>query len=397
MALTAVHVPDIGDFKEVEVIEVLVKAGDSIQAEDSLITVESDKASMEIPAPMAGVIREMKVRQGDRVSTGSLLLLLEPAADNDAPSAPPPALPNPEAAAPPAGLSPSATPAAGPSLPPTPSGNNAPPAADTGTGIEHTAFKRAYATPSIRKFARELGVDLSKVSGSGRKQRITRGDVQDFVKDTLRFGNTAAGAPCGGPGIPPMPEVDFSQWGSIETTPLSRINQLTGELLYRNWLNIPHVTQFDEADITDLEAFRQTLNAEQGQSGGPRITPLVFIMKAVTTCLKTYPRFNSALSPDGRNRIHRHYFHIGIAVDTPDGLVVPVIRDVERKSLLQLSEELQQVSARAREKKLKPADMQGGCFSISSLGGIGGTGFTPIVNAPEVAILGVARAAMQPV
>ncbi|HPE61750.1 MAG TPA: dihydrolipoyllysine-residue acetyltransferase [Thiolinea sp.] len=395
MALTEVRVPDIGDFKDVEVIEVLVQAGDSIQAEDALITLESDKAVLEIPAPMAGVVREMKISQGDRVSAGSLLLLLEPAADTPSPT---PIPTDPVVAAAPSSPAPSTshTPVT-PTPPPIPANHTGSGSAPPVPAIEHEAFKRAYAPPSVRKFARELGVDLSKVSGSGRKQRITRADVQGFVKDTLRFGSATSGSAQGGPGIPPLPETDFSQWGEIETTPLSRINQLTGEFLHRNWLNIPHVTQFDAADITEMEAFRQALNAEQGPSGGPKITPLVFIMKAVTACLQTYPRFNSALSTDGKNLIRRHYFHIGIAVDTADGLVVPVIRDVDRKSLRQLSEELQQVSGKAREKKLRPADMQGGCFSISSLGGIGGTRFTPIVNAPEVAILGVSRSTMQPV
>ncbi len=249
----------------------------------------------------------------------------------------------------------------------------------------------------MRKFARELGVDLGKINGTGRKRRITQEDVKGYVKEMMRFGSPAPVATGGGSGIPRMPEIDFSQWGEVETLKLSRINKLTGEFLHRNWLNIPHVTQFDQADITDLEAFRKELNADQEKAGGVKITPLVFIMKAVVAGLKAYPRFNTSLDPAGETLIQKKYYHIGIAVDTADGLVVPVIRDVDKKSLLQLSEELKEISAKAREKKLRPADMQGGCFSISSLGGIGGTKFTPIVNAPEVAILGVSKSDLQPV
>ncbi len=387
MAIQEVRVPDIGDFKEVEIIEVLVKVGDSIQAEDSLITVESDKASMEIPSPLAGTVKELRVQQGDRVSKGSLILSLETVTN---PAKPPPALalnsgksnlpPEPRVTTP-SSISPVAK---RPTLP---------------SVIDHDAFKKAYATPSVRKFARELGVDLSRVVGTGRKQRITQEDVKSYIKDVMGFGLQANNIATvnSGMGIPRMPEIDFSQWGEVETVRLNRINKLTGEFLHRNWLNVPHVTQFDQADITDLEAFRQELNLEQKKIKASKITPLVFIMKAVVAGLKAYPRFNSSLDPAGEMLIQKKYYHLGIAVDTPDGLVVPIIRDVDKKSLLQLSDDLKEVSTKARERRLKPADLQGGCFSISSLGGIGGTQFTPIINAPDVAILGVSKSNMQPI
>lgn len=393
MTIQEIRVPDIGDFNDVEIIEVLVSAGDKVSVEDSLITIESDKASMEIPSPVSGTVKEMKVAEGDRISKGSLMLMMEVEGQGDSPPSPakeetPPGLPlsgERKAAVP-------TLPSAPAQQPPRPQPSESPTA-----NISHEAFKRAYASPSVRKFARELGVDLGKVSGSGRKSRILKEDVKGFVKDVMSFGGSAPAAVQSGMAIPPMPEIDFSQWGEVETKELSRINKLTGEFLHRNWLNIPHVTQFDQADITELEAFRKQLNEEQVKVGGPKITPLVFVMKAVVAGLKAYPRFNTSLAADGGSLIQKKYYHVGIAVDTPDGLVVPVIRDVDKKSLLQLSEELKEVSGKARDKKLKPADMQGGCFSISSLGGIGGTKFTPIVNAPEVAILGVSRADMQPV
>lgn len=402
MTIQEIRVPDIGDFDSVEIIEVLVTAGDTIAAEDSLITVESDKASMEIPSPASGVIKEMKVAEGERISTGSIMLLLEvseetetetaanteqePADSAEATEAEPPP---PETQAKPVQQEETKQPVT--KLEPTSSDNK----------VSHEAFKRAYATPSVRKFARELGADLSKVNGSGRKGRITQEDVKTYIKEMMSFGgNGQRGAPAvsGGMGIPPMPEINFSQWGDVETIKLNRINKLTGEFLHRNWLHIPHVTQFDQADITEMEAFRKQLNDEHKKTGaGNKTTPLVFIMKALVAGLKKFPRFNTSLEPGGENLIQKHYFHIGIAVDTPDGLVVPVIRDVDKKSLSELSEDLSLISAKARDKKLKPADMQGGCISISSLGGIGGTQFTPIINAPEVAILGLSRSAMQPV
>ncbi len=374
-----IFVPNIGDFDEVEVIEILVAEGDTVAAEDSLISVESDKASMEIPSPEAGVVKALKVNIGDKVSEGSLILLLEPSAEGDAPPAP---APEPEAAAePPA-------PAPAKAAPPKPAA--AAPRPSPTAKIDEASFAKAYATPSVRKFARELGVDLGKVDGTGRKGRITKEDVQSFVKRTL---SQPAGS---GLGVAPMPEIDFSKWGEVETQPLSKINKLTGQFLHRNWVTIPHVTQFDEADITDMEAFRKGLAADYKEKG-IRITPLVFLMKAIVSAMKEYPRFNSSLDSSGENLILKHYYNVGIAIDTPDGLVVPVVQNVDRKSIVDLAVELGEISVKAREKRLKPADMQGGSITISSLGGIGGTNFTPIVNAPEVAILGVSRSKMQPV
>ena len=375
-------VPDIGDFNDVEVIEVLASPGDVINPEDSLISLESDKAAMEIPAPEGGVVKEVKVKVGDRVSQGSVILLIEPAEAANAPEAPAatPALAQeaPKAEAP--------KPAAAPSKP----APSAPAKKSSPTAmIDEVSFAKAYASPSIRKFARELGVDLGKVDGSGRKGRITKEDVQSFVKQALS-------QPSGGLGVAPMPEIDFSQWGEVETKALTKINKLTGEFLHRNWVTIPHVTQFDEADITDLESFRKDMVAEY-KDKGVKITMLAFLIKASVSALREFPRFNSSLDPQGENLILKNYFNIGIAVDTPDGLVVPVVRDADRKTLVEIAGELGEISKKARDKKLKPSDMQGGCLTISSLGGIGGTKFTPIVNAPEVAILGVSRSKMQPV
>jgi len=379
MALKEIFVPDIGDFDDVEIIEVLVAKGDTIAAEDSLITVESDKASMEIPAPESGVVAEVKVRVGDRVSEGSLLLMLDPADEVIEP--PPPRETKPEPA-----HAPETTPVK--EVSPEPVEPKPSPTA----AINEAKFSRAHASPSVRKFARELGVDLGQVSGSGNKGRILKDDVKHFVKQAMTK-PAAAGA---GLGVAPMPEIDFSQFGDIETQPLTKINKLTGQFLHRNWVTIPHVTQFDEADITDLEDFRKQLNAEYADSG-VKVTPLAFIMKALAAGLKEYPRFNSSLDASGENLVLKKYFHIGVAVDTPDGLVVPVIRDVDQKSLVELSQELREMSGKARNKQLKPSDMQGGSISISSLGGIGGTKFTPIVNAPEVAILGVSKSEIKPV
>ena len=336
---------------------------------------------MEIPSPEAGVVRDVKVGLGDKVSEGSLILLLEPAAGAPAESA---SAAEPAAPEPPAQPPVSETPAA-----PAPS-KPAPARVSPTANIDEVSFSKAYASPAVRKFARELGVDLGQVDGTGRKGRITREDVQGFVKRALAQGGG------GGLGVAPMPEIDFSQWGEVETRPLTKINKLTGQFLHRNWVTVPHVTQFDEADITDLEAFRKSMAAEY-KDKGIRITPLVFLMKAVVSGLKEFPRFNSSLDASGENLILKHYFNVGIAVDTPDGLVVPVVQDVDRKSLVELAQELGEISVKARDRKLKPADMQGGCITISSLGGIGGTKFTPIVNAPEVAILGVSRHKMQPV
>jgi len=380
MALKEIIVPDIGDFDDVEIIEVLVSKGDRIEAEDSLITVESDKASMEIPAPEPGVVAEVKVHVGDRVSEGTLILMLDPAAEET--QAPPPREEKEE----PVVAAPIPEPVKQPQAQPEP-----PKPSPTAT-FNEAKFSRAHASPSVRKFARELGVDLSNVQGSGNKGRILKDDVKAYVKKTLAA-PAAAGA---GLGVAPMPEIDFSQFGEIESQPLTKINKLTGQFLHRNWVSIPHVTQFDEADITEMEAFRKQLNAEN-KDKGLKVTPLAFIMKAIVAGMKEYPRFNSSLDASGENLILKKYFHIGVAVDTPDGLVVPVIRDVDQKSLLEITDELREMSVRARKKQLKPGDMQGGSMSISSLGGIGGTKFTPIVNAPEVAILGVSKASMKPV
>jgi len=379
-----IRIPDIGDFDSVEVIEVLVAPGDSIQAEDSLISVESDKATMEIPAPEAGLVKEVKIAVGDSVSEGSLILILEPAEASleTAPVEEAPASAE-EAAA-------TAEPAlAAPSTPapdPVPVSRASPTAK-----IDEVSFSKAHASPAVRKFARELGVDLGLVDGSGPKGRIVKEDVKSFVKRVLSQPVAA-----GGLDVAPMPDIDFSQWGEVESKPLTKINRLTGQFLHRNWVTVPHVTQFDEADITDLEVFRKSMAAEYKEKG-IRITPLVFLMKALVSAMKELPRFNSSLDAGGENLIFKQYYNIGIAVDTPDGLVVPVVQDVDRKSLVDLAVELGEISVKAREKKLKPSDMQGGCMTISSLGGIGGTAFTPIVNAPEVAILGVSRSKMQPV
>ncbi|MCU7817614.1 MAG: dihydrolipoyllysine-residue acetyltransferase [gamma proteobacterium symbiont of Lucinoma myriamae] len=374
-----VFVPDIGDFDEVEVIEVLVSEGDTISVEDSLVTVESDKATMEIPSSHAGVVAKVKVNIGDKVSEGSLVILL----DADSAAAEPAAAQEPEPETKP---EPAAAKAAAPA-------KKTPVAKASPTiNIDHDNFKKAHASPAVRKFARELGVDLTRVSGTGNHERILKENVQEFVKHALR-------EPAGGGaslGVEPMPEVDFSQWGNVETRKLSKINILTGKFMHRNWVNVPHVTQFDEADITELEAFRKKSNIDYADKG-IKVTMLSFIMKAVVMGLKEFPRFNSSLDVSGEALIQKNYYHIGIAVATPDGLVVPVIRDVDQKSLSDLATELREVSIKARDKKLKPSEMQGGCFTISSLGGIGGTSFTPIINAPEVAILGVSRSKMQPV
>ena len=381
--LREIRVPDIGDFDQVEVIEVLVQPGDHVNAEDSLITLESDKASMEIPSPISGVVKEVKVAVGDRVSQGDLIAIAELDAETGAGSE--------EAAEVPP--EPPAEPATAPEPPPAqPPAVKAPAEARPSptAHIPAESFRKAHASPAVRRFARELGVDLTQVQGTGPKGRIRKADVQAFVKKALAQGGT------GGLFVEEMPEIDFAQFGEIEIQPLTRINKLTGKVLHRNWVRIPHVTQFDEADITDLESFRKELNAEY-QPQGIKITILSFLIKAVVSALRQFPRFNSSLDASGENLILKRYYHIGVAVDTPQGLVVPVVRDADRKSLVEIAEELIEVSGRAREGKLSPKDMQGGTFSISSLGGIGGTAFTPIVNAPEVAILGVSRAQWKPV
>ncbi|WP_351019554.1 dihydrolipoyllysine-residue acetyltransferase [Shewanella sp. AC91-MNA-CIBAN-0169] len=381
-----IHVPDIGDANDVDIIEVLVSVGDEITADQGLITLETDKATMEVPAPFAGKLVSLTVKVGDKVSQGSLIATIETTSSAPvAQAAPAQAEPAPAAAAP--------TMAANrPSTPPVPFHPSA--AVTASTGVVH-------ASPAVRRLAREFGVDLTKVSGTGRKARILKEDVQAFVKYELsRPKATAATAVSGGAGglnVIAAPKVDFSKFGEVEEIPLSRIQKISGPNLHRNWVTIPHVTQFDEADITEMEAFRKQQNDLAAKKKADyKITPLVFMMKAVAKALAEFPVFNSSLSPDGESLIQKKYFHIGVAVDTPNGLMVPVVRDVDKKGIVELSRELTDISIRARDGKLKSADMQGSCFTISSLGGIGGTAFTPIVNYPDVAILGVSKSEIKP-
>ncbi|MHA6205066.1 dihydrolipoyllysine-residue acetyltransferase [Dyella soli] len=390
-----VLVPDIGS-SGVPVIEILVKVGDTIAKDQGLITLESDKATMEVPAPFAGVVKELKVKVGDELSEGSLIALVEAAGGAPA-AAPAPPAPAAAVAAPKVEEKPA--PIGGRSVLP----GNAP-EGDVPPSVRPPFDSRIvmpgdapYASPAIRAFARELGVDIQQVKGSGRGGRIQREDVSAYVKHALASGARPSGAPVatgGGLNLLPWPKVDFSKFGEIEEKPLSRIQKISGANLARNWAMIPHVTQHEDADITELEAFRKKLGEENKDL---KVTPLVFQIKAVVAALKKFPQFNASLDESGEKLILKKYFHIGIAVDTPDGLVVPVIRDCDKKGLLDLAVELGEISRKARDKKLGPAEMSGGCFSISSLGGIGGTAFTPIVNAPEVAILGVSKAAMKPV
>jgi pyruvate dehydrogenase E2 component (dihydrolipoamide acetyltransferase) len=396
MATIEARVPDIGNYKDVPVIELLVKPGDTVKADQGLVTLESDKATMEVPSPAAGVVRELKVKLGDSLAEGSLVAIIETvaAATAPAPAAAPAAPPAP--VAPPPAAAPAAAPAPAPTPAPAPAPAAAPPApAVSASAAELPPGQRPHASPAVRLYARELGVDLTRVNGSGRKGRITREDVQGYVKSVLSAPAKAAPAAAGGGlNLLPWPVVDFSKFGPVEEKPLSRIKKISGANLARNWAMIPHVTQFDEADITEMEAFRKRIGEELKDV---KVTPLVFLIKAAVAALKRFPNFNASLDASGENLVLKQYFHIGIAVDTPDGLVVPVIRDCERKSLTDLARELAAVSVKARDRKLGPADMSGGCFSISSLGGIGGSAFTPIINAPEVAILGVSKSAMKPV
>ena len=387
-----VLVPDIGDFEGVPVIEIAVSPGDSVATEDPLVTLESDKATMDVPSPANGVVKEMKVHLGDMVSQGTLILTLEV---NDAGPAPEPVAEKEQAIAPsPAPAPPSTQPIAETAAAaPRPAARPSPTASLPSTAS--TAHTPSHATPSVRHFARELGVEIGRVRGTGRKGRVLRDDVTRFVKSELAGGGGSAGGEPGS-GIPPVPTVDFARFGEIETQALSRIKKISGQHLRRAWLNVPHVTHHDEADVTEMEAFRKSLK-EQAAREGVRVTALSFIMKAASAALREFPTFNASLAADGESLVLKKYFHIGVAVDTPNGLVVPVIRDVDSKGILELSSELGELSTRAREGKLKPDEMQGGCMSISSLGGIGGTAFTPIVNVPEVAILGVTRARMTPV
>jgi pyruvate dehydrogenase E2 component (dihydrolipoamide acetyltransferase) len=394
MSQVEIKVPDIGDFKEVEVIELLVKPGDAVKAEQSLITVESDKASMEIPSSHAGVVKELKVKIGDKIAEGSLILMLEADASAAAPTAAP-------APAAPAATS-APVPAPAPQSVPTP----APQAASMTTApaavaAANTNGQKSHASPSVRKFARELGVELLRVSGSGPKGRILLDDVQGFVKGVMSGSSAAPVAGGGGGGgmgmsLLPWPSLDFSKFGETELQPLSRIKKISGPNLHRNWVMMPHVTQFDDADITELEEFRKSANESLAKSG-VKLTMLAFVIKASVSALKKFPAFNASLDANGENLILKHYYHIGFAADTPNGLVVPVVKNADKKGVAEIAKEMGELSAQARDGKLKPADMQGASFTISSLGGIGGTKFTPIINAPEVAILGLSKSAIQPV
>ncbi|MGI2170260.1 dihydrolipoyllysine-residue acetyltransferase [Shewanella sp. MF05960] len=381
-----IHVPDIGDANDVDIIEVLVSVGDEITADQGLITLETDKATMEVPAPFAGKLVSLTVKVGDKVSQGSLIATIETTSSAPVAQAAPaqaeaaPAVPTPAMAA------------SRPSTPPVPHHPSAGVTASTGV---------VHASPAVRRLAREFGVDLTKVTGTGRKARILKEDVQAFVKYELsRPKATAATSVAGGAGglnVIAAPKVDFSKFGEVEEVPLSRIQKISGPNLHRNWVTIPHVTQFDEADISEMEAFRKQQNDIAAKKKADyKITPLVFMMKAVAKTLAEFPVFNSSLSADGESLIQKKYFHIGVAVDTPNGLMVPVVRDVDKKGIIELSRELTDISIRARDGKLKSADMQGSCFTISSLGGIGGTAFTPIVNYPDVAILGVSKSEIKP-
>ncbi len=401
MAVIEIKVPDIGDFSEVSVIEVLVKPGDTIKAEQSLITVESDKASIEIPSSQSGVVKEVLVKLGDKVREGSLVLLLESAeAASNLPAAPASApVVQPVSAAPVPATAPMTTPTVAASMPTpmpatTPALPNEPPL---------TPGQLPHASPSVRKFAREIGVPLEEVKGSGLRGRITQEDVQHFSRavmsgDTQTRASSLQGSAASGQanlGLLAWPKVDFAKFGPIERQDLSRIKKISGANLHRNWVMIPHVTNHDNADVTELEALRVKLNSEQSDGPAAKITMLAFVIKACVVALKKFPEFNASL--DGEQLVYKQYYHIGFAADTPNGLVVPVLRDADRKGIAQLSQELSELSKKARDGKLAVADMTGGCFSISSLGGIGGRYFSPIINAPEVAILGISKAVMEPV
>jgi pyruvate dehydrogenase E2 component (dihydrolipoamide acetyltransferase) len=399
MAMKEVLVPDIGNFDSVDVIEVHIKPGDTVNQDDSLITLESDKASMDIPSPFSGTVKEVKIKVGDKVAQGALIAMVEAsdgaAAPVEAPKAEVPAAA--PAAAPTAKVAnvevpPPSRPVPEVPKPIAPQHTPNPVAAR----VEFAPGKNPHASPSVRKFARELGADLTRVTGSGPKGRISKEDVQAWIKNELTKPRTEAAA--GGPGLSvlAMPNIDFSQFGETETQALPRIKKISGANLHRNWVTAPHVTQFDAADITDLEDFRKSMQDEAAKRG-VKLTMLAFLMKAAVNALRAYPNFNASLSADGGELILKKYFNIGFACDTPDGLVVPVIRDVNQKDVLDIARELGELSAKARERKLKIEEMQGGCFTISSLGGIGGTAFTPIINCPEVAILGVSRSSIEPV
>ena len=379
-----IKVPDIGDFSDVPVVSVLVSLGDTVAEEDPLIELESDKATMEVPSPAAGTVKEIKVSEGDTVSEGSLIMVFDTAdsGGGDAPKAEAPKAEAPAAEAPKADAPAAAAPAAAPAPAPTPA-------------VTDAGFGKAHASPSVRAFARQLGIDLAQVNGSGRKGRILREDVTKHLKSTAT--PAASGAPAqGGTGIPPIPPVDFSKFGPVENVEMSRIQKLSGPALHRSWLNIPHVTHDDEADITDLDAYRKEMDTHAKEEGY-RVTLLSFVIKASVSALKTHWQFNASIHPDGDKLMRKHFYNIGFAADTPNGLMVPVIKDADRKGLVEISKELMTLSKAARDGELKSKDMQGATFTISSLGGIGGTSFTPIVNAPEVAILGLTRSKMAPV
>ena len=388
--LIEIRVPDIGNYKDVEVIEVAVKAGDSVAVEGTLITLETEKATMDVPSTTAGVVKELKVRRGSRVSQGDVIAVVEAAASAALPTAsaaaPVPA-PAPEVARS-AGASPESKPSPPPSAPQARDGVKA----STGT-IDEPGFARAHASPSIRKLARELGVDLTRVQGSGGKGRITDVDVKAYVKRILSSGAVASP---GGTALPSVPVVDFAAFGPIERKPLTRIQKISGPRLHASWVNLPHVTQFDEADITEMEQVRVNLK-QQAMQRGIKLTPLAFVIRACVQALQQFPQFCASLDTDAGELVYKKYVHIGFAADTPNGLVVPVVRDADRKDVFELARDLADLSEKARASKLSAAEMQGGCFTISSLGGIGGTAFTPIINAPEVAILGVSRSTHKPV
>jgi pyruvate dehydrogenase E2 component (dihydrolipoamide acetyltransferase) len=377
-----VNVPDIGDFKDVPVIEVLVKPGDTVKFDQPLVTLESDKATMDVPSPIAGTVADVVTKVGDKVSMGVLIARIDAAGADAAPAPSPPASANAEAPAP---TAPPATPSSAPASPP-------PSPPPTSAGPAKPDFSGVFAGPSVRRLARELDIDLNSIKGTGEKGRITKEDIKAAL--------ARSSAPvAGGGALPAIPVVDFAKFGPIETVPLSRIKRISGPRLHASWVNVPHVTHTDEADITDLESFRKTLDedAKKDKSKPYRVSLLPLLMRATVTTLKAFPTFNSALNPAGDALIMRRYWHIGVAVDTPDGLMVAVVKDVDQKGVIQLARELGELSEKARAGKLSPAEMQGATFTISSLGGIGGTAFTPIVNAPEVAILGVVRSRMVPV
>ena len=402
LTIVQVIVPDLGDFSDVEVIEVLVAPGDEVAPEDALITLETDKAAMDVPSPVSGTVVELKVKVGDQVNAGDEVLRLRPSAGASG-SEPRPepaervAEPGAESATGltmgPAAGSATARPTTQPAVAPTTS--SPPPERRAAPGraamADEAGFSRAHASPSVRKLARELGVDLARVTGSAPKGRVTANDVKVYVKAVMIGGIGAASAP-----LPSVPDVDFARYGPVELTPLSRIQRISGPRLHASWVNIPHVTQHDEADITELEEKRRAL-AEQAAERGIRLTPLAFVLRACVLTLEEFPRFKASLAADGERLVMKHYMHIGFAADTPNGLVVPVIRDADRKDVHELAQALAELSARARDGKLKADDMQGGVFTVSSLGGIGGSFFTPVINAPEVAILGVSRSVWKPV